>query len=224
MLCPLCRQRKARRQCPGVGQQICAVCCGTKRLVEIRCPESCPYLASAREHPPAVEQRERTRDVSVLSMAMQDLANDRQRDLYVLLNGLLRRQAEDDPLRRPNDADVADAAAAIASTLETASRGIIYEQQPGTLPAQRILAAMKQFLEEASRQLGARAVDREAPSALRAVERGARIAATHLPGGDRAYLDLVDRLFRDAPESRAPEAAPEPGGEEQASRLILPPG
>ncbi len=223
MLCPLCRQRKARRQCPGVGQQICAVCCGTKRLVEIRCPESCPYLASAREHPPAVEQRERMRDVSVLGMAMQDLANDRQRDLYMLLNNLLRRQAADDPLRRPNDADVVEAAGALASSLETAARGIIYEQQPSTLPAQRILAAMKQFLEEASRRVGARAVDREAPLALRAVEKGARIAREHLPGGDRAYLELVERLFRGAPEPRSPDS-PEISAEEEASPLILPPG
>jgi hypothetical protein len=222
MLCPLCGRRKARRQCPGVGQQICAVCCGTKRLVEIRCPASCPYLASAREHPPAIEQRERTRDVNVLSLAMQDLANDRQRDLYVLLNGLLRREAADDPLRRPTDADVAEAAGALASTLETASRGIIYEQQPATVPAQRILVAMKQLLEEAGRQAGARAVDREAPAALRAVEQGARNASAHLPGGDRAYLELVERIFRGAPEL-PPRDAAEPAGEQQPSRLILPP-
>jgi hypothetical protein len=205
-----------------VNQQICAICCGTKRLVEIRCPESCPYLASAREHPPAIEQRERTRDSGVLAAAMQELANERQRDVFVLLMGLLRRQVADDPLRRPTDADVADAAAALASTLETASRGIIYEQQPATLAAQRLLAMMKEFLENAGRELGARAVDREAPAALRAIERAARTAAAHVPGGDRAYLELIERLFRGAPEASPPDAA-EPDSE-QPPRLILPPG
>ncbi len=53
MTCPLCSQRKARRACPALGHQICAVCCGTKRLTQIPCPSDCVYLASAREHPPA---------------------------------------------------------------------------------------------------------------------------------------------------------------------------
>ena len=61
--CPLCGVRKARRECPALGRMICAVCCGTKRLVEIPCPDSCPYLASAREHPAAVVQRRQERDL-----------------------------------------------------------------------------------------------------------------------------------------------------------------
>ena len=35
MACPVCGQRKARRECPALGQTICTVCCATKRLVEI---------------------------------------------------------------------------------------------------------------------------------------------------------------------------------------------
>ncbi|MCK7478268.1 MAG: hypothetical protein M0C28_13315 [Candidatus Moduliflexus flocculans] len=38
MDCPLCRQRAARRRCPALDRDICAVCCGTKRLAEIRLP------------------------------------------------------------------------------------------------------------------------------------------------------------------------------------------
>src|SRR5436190_794862 len=38
--CPLCGQRKARRDCPAVGQRICAVCCGTKRLIYDHRPAS----------------------------------------------------------------------------------------------------------------------------------------------------------------------------------------
>ena len=50
MRCPICQTRPAKRQCPARGDMICAVCCGTKRLVEIRCPSDCGYLAS---RPPA---------------------------------------------------------------------------------------------------------------------------------------------------------------------------
>ena len=49
MTCPLCRQ-EATRACPAVGQDICPVCCGTKRLVEIACP---PDLRLSGKRAPA---------------------------------------------------------------------------------------------------------------------------------------------------------------------------
>src|SRR5262245_27935296 len=64
--CPLCGERRARRACPALGKLICAVCCGTKRLVEIRCPSDCSYLASAREHPAAVVVRQQQHDFDQL--------------------------------------------------------------------------------------------------------------------------------------------------------------
>ena len=48
MRCPLCQSRPPRRACPALGREICPVCCGTKRQVEIRCPESCVYLSQRR--------------------------------------------------------------------------------------------------------------------------------------------------------------------------------
>src|ERR1700704_4766830 len=59
VVCPLCGQRKARRGCPALDKQICAVCCGTKRLVQIECPPDCAYLAVAREHRPPAAARSR---------------------------------------------------------------------------------------------------------------------------------------------------------------------
>jgi len=49
VVCPLCGTRRARRRCPALDKQICAVCCGTKRLVQISCPSDCTWLLSARE-------------------------------------------------------------------------------------------------------------------------------------------------------------------------------
>ena len=68
MVCPVCGQRKARRECPALRQTICTVCCATKRLVEINCPSECPHLASAREHPAAAVRRRQERDVAVLML------------------------------------------------------------------------------------------------------------------------------------------------------------
>ena len=74
MLCPLCGQRKARRACPALGKQICAVCCGTKRLVQIQCPLDWAYLATAREHPAAATIRQQQRDLALLVQFIRDLS------------------------------------------------------------------------------------------------------------------------------------------------------
>jgi hypothetical protein len=46
--CVHCRASRGKRTCPALGGLICAPCCGTYRLVEIRCPEECPYLGGER--------------------------------------------------------------------------------------------------------------------------------------------------------------------------------
>ena len=220
MTCPLCRQRKARRTCPALGEQICAVCCGTKRLVEIHCPETCPYLASAREHPPAVVQREQQRDVSALMHTMRDVT-DRQQQLMFLLLGIARRY-EGDPLQSLVDADVVEAARSLASTLETANRGVIYEHQPATMAAQRLVTDWKAlFKDVGSREGGEELVKRDGPVALRAIEHGAAELGRVLPGGDRAYLQLVARMLRPRPGEADVAQTPDPP---KPSGLILPPG
>ena len=65
VICPLCGIG-APAGLSGARPQICAVCCGTKRLVQISCPSDCPYLASAREHPPAVLVRQQQHDLGLL--------------------------------------------------------------------------------------------------------------------------------------------------------------
>ena len=71
MLCPVCNQRKAKRTCPALGKQICTVCCGTKRLVEITCPTDCSYLSSSRAHTPEAVQRQQEIDRAMLLPIVQ---------------------------------------------------------------------------------------------------------------------------------------------------------
>src|SRR5579859_17888 len=89
VLCPLCGIRRARRGCPALGKQICAVCCGTKRLVEIRCPSDCSWLASSREHPAAVVVRREQRDISVLMQAARDFSQQQSRLFFLVSKFLL---------------------------------------------------------------------------------------------------------------------------------------
>ena len=47
------------------------------------------------------------------------------------------------------DDDVAASAAALAATLETSARGVIYEHRPASLPAERLMSTLKPLLAEA---------------------------------------------------------------------------
>jgi hypothetical protein len=213
MLCPLCGRRKARRECPGVSRTICAVCCGTKRLVEIKCPSDCPYLASAREHPAAVVRRRQERDVATLLPTIQHLT-ERQYQLFFLFQTLIARHTPAG-FARLADSDVADAAAALASTFETATRGVIYEHAAQSPIAQAIVVEMKAMLAQ-MREQGAKVYDQEVSVVLRAIEQGARRPRS-AEEGDTAYLELMGRLLqvRQTAENAGASARP-------ASPLIIP--
>jgi hypothetical protein len=214
VVCPLCRQRKARRACPALGRQICAICCGTKRLVEIACPSDCPYLVSAREHPSATALRRQQDDISSLVRMVRDL-NERQSQLsFLVLTFLLRYQApEFQPLL---DEDVAEATAALAATYETAARGVIYEHRPPSLPAERLISALTPALAEAG-QGGGTPFQRDAAVVLRRVEAAARAAMAAAPDNRRAFLDVIGRVVR-TPDNDARE----PDQTDAAPRVIIP--
>jgi len=210
MSCPLCGTRKERRACPALHQTICAVCCGTKRLTEIQCPDDCVYLTSAREHPAAVVKRQQEHDVALLLPTIEKMT-ERQYQLFFLFQNLIARHTPEGFARLVDD-DVADAAAAVASTLETAARGVIYEHTAQSAPAQRLAAELKTMLVDMNKQ-GATVHDREAAIVLRAIERGAR-ETRKVEQGDAAYLTVMARLLQ------RNRATPKPA--QTPSSLIIP--
>jgi hypothetical protein len=167
------------------------------------------YLSNAAEHPAAVVRRQQERDLTVLLPTIQALT-ERQHQLFFVFQTLIQRH-KPEGFSRLVDSDVADAAATLASTLETAARGVIYEHPAPSVTAQRLVNEMKALLAE-MRQQGAKIYDHEAAKALRAIEQGAREKAD----SDTAYITLMGRLLR---QNRAaePEPAPQP-----TSSLILP--
>jgi hypothetical protein len=215
MTCPSCGQRKARRACPALGQTICSVCCATKRLVEIDCPEGCPYLSAAREHPAAQVKRQQERDVAQLLPSIRHLT-ERQHQLFFLFHSAIARHTPQG-FTRLVDEDIEQAARAAAATLETAARGLIYEHPASSLPAQRLATELTALLGQI-REQGAAVSDAEAAIALRAIEQGARDAKKTGDGTDTSYGSLIARLMQ---LRRAQNA----GAEDQvkpASTLILP--
>jgi len=196
VLCPLCGERRGRRGCPALGHQICAVCCGTKRLVQIACPSDCAWLASAREHPPAVAVRQQQRDVGRFIQMMRDFS-ERQSQVFLLVSTYLVRY-EAPELQPLIDADVAEAMTALAATFETAARGVIYEHRPASLPAERLVAGLKPLLAEAGKG-GGTAFERDAAGVLRRVEEAVREVRDEDRENRRAFLDLLARIVSKTP-------------------------
>jgi hypothetical protein len=214
MACPVCNQRKARRECPALHQTICTVCCATKRMVEINCPPDCPHLAAAREHPAAAVKRQQERDVAILLPTIRELT-ERQYQLFFLFQTTVARHTPEG-FARLNDDDVADAAGALAATFETAARGVIYEHAPESLVARRLADDLRSMLEEMKKQ-GAKVFDHEVAVVLRAIENGAREVRRQSDGDAAAYLTLIGRLLHVNRMARSEDST-----DQAPSSIVLP--
>ena len=191
--CPKCNRRRARRTCPALGEMICTVCCGTKRVTEINSPEDCSYLITSHSHPPAALQKQRTRDLNFLLPLLQGMT-EQQQSLMIFIQGCLRRDRPDEIAM--TDSDIEQSVRAVAETYETASRGIIYEHSAGVAAAERLSSELRTIIEK-QRTEGLRISDGEVAEVLRRTEAGLRKAQSSLPGDDTAYLELLKRVLTD---------------------------
>jgi len=205
MTCPICQKRPAKRFCPARREEICTVCCATKRLVEIPCTEDCRYLESAQRHPAAVVKRQIDHDVTRL-MATIGRLSEQQLQLFFLLQSMVLSY-KPDGLARLSDADVALATGALATSLETASKGVIFEEASASIPAEGLRRALKPVVEEVTKDGGSRA-GREVALVLRGMERGARHDGGLIPEGETSYLELVGRVFQQGPQPPKPPEKP----------------
>ena len=182
-------------------------------MTEIDCPSDCVYLTAAREHPPAAAVRQQQQDYAVFVKALADF-NRRQAQLFLAINTVIARY-EPPELQAIVDGDVIDAAAVLAATYETASRGVIYEHRAATPSAERLGAAIRTMLREVEGS-GGSAFERDVAVVLRRVEQTARAAHAAGTGDSRAYFKLLDRLLSRRDKPADTEADKDP------PRLILP--
>ena len=148
-------------------------------------------------------QRQQERDARFLLPLVKGLTQ-RQYELFFLVQGIFHRldQAGELPV---NDKIISDTAQALAATYDTASKGIIYEHRPPSLPAERLSRELKPLLEGLDGK-GPVANVHDLAEVLRLVERTARLAGSALDGGKRAYLELVGRLMHTTPNSTAEQS------------------
>lgn len=148
--------------------------------------------------------------MAVLLPSIRELT-ERQYQLFFLFQNVIA-QTRPDGLGRLTDLDVAQAAASVAATLETAARGIIFEQAPQSPAARKLADAFKTMMEHV-REQGAALFDREAAITLRAIEQGATTVGRGPGAAASAYIDLMARLLQ---VNRAKAEAP------RGSSIVVP--
>ena len=158
-------------------------------------------------------RRQQARDVTRVLPTIRHLT-ERQHQLFFLFHALIARHRPQG-FARVVDSDVAQAAAVLTATFETASRGVIYEHTAQSPVANAIIAEIRTILAQ-MREQDAKVYDGEVTIVLRAIEEGAR--ATGLPGeGEAVYVELMGRLLQ--VQRQAHQA---PASEKPAGALLIP--
>ncbi len=144
MKCGLCDFRTAKRHCPAKNAGICAQCCGEKRVLEIDCPESCPYLIAGREH----EMADYMRRIGRLTVADHDrnarVFQDHQ-DVIAHLEYTIA--GERLASRSLTDRDVAQAVDILLDTYRTEANGVLYEKTSDDLRIESLRRELRGVVE-----------------------------------------------------------------------------
>tara|TARA_B100001123_G_C15342758_1_gene1035696 strand:- start:5211 stop:5774 length:564 start_codon:yes stop_codon:yes gene_type:complete len=161
-------------------------------MKEINCPSDCGYLSSAQIHPPAVIQRQQEKDMAFFLPILQHLSSS-QRELLILILNFIGNN----PLNQTVliDEEVVHATKALAKTYETASRGIIYQHTANLPSAERLADDIRKSIEDI-RKKHLKIDDIGIASVMRSIERSASQARSHLPGDNKAFIKLLERILR----------------------------
>ena len=146
--CKLCEKKRARRYCPGVGGDICPVCCGTEREVTVDCPSGCEFLQEARvrEKPvPLTEEEFPHKDIEV----SEDFLREHELVVTWVTTALARAMEHE----RAVDRDAQEALASLIQTYRTLQSGLIYETRPPNPYAASIQDALKLSIDELTKKL-----------------------------------------------------------------------
>jgi hypothetical protein len=161
--------------------------------------------------------RRQQHDIALLLRWVRDFT-EKQQKLFLFVATFVARYRPSD-LQRLVDADVEDAARTLAATMETASKGVIYEHPAASAAGSHLIAALKPVLAEARTSLATN--DGDAVIVLRQIENGCRELRASA-SEERAFVELLGRMTH--PQAGAAEEAS--GSAESARdagpRLIVP--
>jgi hypothetical protein len=118
------------------------------------------------------------------------------------------------------DEDVEEGLGALASTFETASKGVIYDHRAASLAAERLANTLKPALAKLGHGAGS-AFERDASSVLRRMATLAGEVRASEPGNRRGFVDMLRRIVTAFPLSDDARRN-EPEAEEPPPSLIVP--
>jgi len=204
MKCLLCESRKAKRFCPAKAGQICPVCCGTKREVEIDCPSNCVYLHAGREYEGAKLARTALPPQRTERLWKPSFLNAH----YPLMMGVSQVIAVKRH-RSPElaDSDVQATFDSLLQTFSTLDKGIYYDFAPERLIQRELYLAVKQFLEGPAES---RLVSESRPTTSQIIDvlqfMKELSAGITLPRPkSRAFLDHLESVSRDFSQGQPEE-------------------
>lgn len=217
-LCWYCGKVKGKRVCPARGGElICSRCCGTKRRVEIRCPEDCVYLHGADAN--WTSEARQKEDARFLSHFLR--LEERAVAFAVFIHHLVLQAAR--PLRALGEGDLVVVLEAATSTLETRAKGVLYSHQTQAPHLQPLADWLARTLSERGDIAAApEASDEDVVAALHAVVAAAKDHASRGPERDR-YFDVAERVLRESLSNAPAVELPDELSSSSGKDLIVPP-
>jgi hypothetical protein len=199
MKCKICNTRKPRRYCPGVGGDICSICCGSEREVTVNCPLDCVYLVEARQHekPPVVAAGQQIPNQDV--RLSEEFLREHEHLLIFLGARLLEASLETAGVV---DSDAQEALESLIRTYRTLESGLYYETRPNNLLAAGIHQKLQDAVQELRKELAEKGStpirDAEILGILVFLERVGIHQRNGRPRG-RAFIDYLRGYFPQKP-------------------------
>jgi len=204
MSCAICHIRRPKRFCPGVGGDICTICCGTEREVTVDCPLDCEYLRDAHRHEKITATDPHdfpNQDIRVTEEFLRD-----HESLLLFLAGTLVEAAL--ATAGAVDFDVREALDALVRTYRTLQSGVYYETRPTNPIAANICRLAQEAIatfrkEEPERTGMTRTRDSDVLTLLAFLQR-LELDNNNGRKRGRAYLDFLRVFFPEQPNEVTP--------------------
>lgn len=191
--CKICNVRRPRRYCPGVGGDICPLCCGNEREVTVRCPLECAYLREARSREKLPEVDPRTFPNSDIKIS-EDFLRQNEALLITTAAALARASLDTEGAV---DSDTREALDSMIRTYRTLQSGLYYESRPDNVLAASVQSGVKEAIEKLLQHAGESGMtirDAEVLGVLTFLQRLGIQHSNGRPKG-RAFIHFLQQFF-----------------------------
>jgi len=127
MKCFLCNERKAKRYCPAKTRNICAVCCGEKRGIEINCPDDCKYFIEGQNYQQKKITNLRIKKDGIVAFQKKAELYRKDPQLFAKIEFALVDAYNQN--NRLLNKDVVSALQIVLKTLKSESKGLLYKHK-----------------------------------------------------------------------------------------------